>query len=100
MKQKIIGSAGPDANLERSVCTHLLPIAGLLWERGLRWDPRGFLHTDKGGAHSLIVDGAIPFDDVEAHFELPSFIEANRRFHSIICRKCWCDITERGHEDQ
>ncbi len=98
MKQKIVGNLTADHDLAFRVCSHLQPIANHLWDSGLRWNPSHPLYTDKGGAHSLLVTGVINYFEIEELFELPDFIEVNQKYHCIICRRCWCDITEKGHE--
>ncbi len=86
------------SDLSRSVCLHLQGILSLLEVHGISYDKSLPLYTDKGGAHTLYVDGNIDFDLVKEHFEIPSFIEISQKYQSIICRKCWCDISEKNEE--
>lgn len=94
MKLQIGGSEYSDVNLEHNVCSHLQPILDLLQARGNvinRSDP---LDKSRGGA-TRFISTPIPFDLIESYFEIPEFIELNRRERAIICRRCWCDIAEK-----
>lgn len=91
-KIKITGSEYSDTDLEKKVCSHLLPILEFLEAEGATWDKNAKLYTDKGGAHTLKINMKINFNKVAENFEIPSFIELSEEYHSIICRKCWCDI--------
>ena len=41
-----------------------------------------------------VVSEAIEFDLIERTFEIPAFIELNRKLRSVVCRRCWCAICE------
>lgn len=94
-KIKIKGSEFSDTDLKFSVCSHLLPILDYLVKNGNSWDKGNELFTDKGGTRTLFVHKTIDYSKIEKIFEIPPFIEVNREYKSIICRRCWCDISER-----
>ncbi len=94
-KREITGSEFSDTNLEYQVCSHLRPILDLLASHGNSYDPSAPLYTDKGGGHTgSVTSHPIDFELIERTFEIPSFIELNRRLRSVVCRRCWCAIAE------
>ncbi len=92
MKRQIIGSEFADTNIEHNVCSHLKEILDVLESHGATWDKTKPLSTDKGGAHSLKLNGKLDFRLISKMFEIPSYIELSPEYKSIICRRCWCDI--------
>lgn len=92
MKKIIYGSEHADIDLEYDVCSHLKPILLFLEKKCRIVKKNKKLFTDKGGAHTLKIKGKIDMDLINSEFEIPEFIELSTEYHSIICRRCWCDI--------
>ena len=94
-KIKIQGSQYSDADLKRSVCSHLKQILDLLVRNGNSFDESKPLISDpRGGGATLCVVKPINFDLIQQTFEIPAHIELNRNEKAVICRRCWCDISE------
>ena len=92
MKRQIKGSDFADTNLEYHVCSHLKEILDVLEKNGASWDKTKPLYTDKGGAHSLKLNGKLDFKLISKIFDVPNYIELSVEYKSIICRRCCCDI--------
>lgn len=97
-RKTIQGSEYSDTNLKHSVCSHLKQILEFMIENGNSFDRSKPLQVNsrEGGA-TLVVDKPIDFDSIRDAFEIPSYIEMNQKYRAIICRRCWCDISEKGN---
>lgn len=92
MKQKIRGSEYAD-DASNSICSHLMPIAEWLEERGhAGLSTSKPVRSERGETARVFTESPLQLDEIESAFEIPDFIIVNGEHHQIACRRCWMAI--------